>query len=116
MSSALIFCHIDQKREARNVIENLVGTENMAIAATEGGILIVGAKIVIGTMSVIVESVTEIQTAPAIMIQEVTAGHALAHGNVPRIMIATGDCSSVVAIFLLLSFYNYTCFLLLLDK
>lgn len=99
MSFFIFFiCHTDLKSEVRNMTENRVGIENGEIAATEGGILIVGAEIVIGTMIVIAESVTEIQTGPAIMIQEVTVGHAHGQGNVPRIMIATGDCSSIVAI------------------
>ncbi|TQD68580.1 hypothetical protein C1H46_045887 [Malus baccata] len=64
--------------------------------------MIVGAEIAIGTMIEIVDMiaiVTEIQIAPAIMIQEVAGGHAHDRGNVPGIMIATGACSSVVADF-----------------
>ncbi|CAB4316116.1 unnamed protein product [Prunus armeniaca] len=83
----------DQKSEVRNATGNQVGIGNEEIAATEVGIMIVGAEIVIGIMIEIADmiaSVTEIQIAPAIMIQEVAVGHAHDQGSVPGIMIATG--------------------------
>lgn len=81
---------------------NQVGIENAELAATGVGIMIVGAEIMIGTMIEIADmivSVTEIQSAPAIMIREVTAGHGRGQGSIPGIMIATGAYSSMVADF-----------------
>lgn len=55
--------------------------------------MIVVVEIVIGTMIEIADmivSVIGILIATEVMIQEVTAGHALGQGNVREIMIATG--------------------------
>lgn len=60
---------------------------------TVEGIMIIVAEIVIGTMIEIadmIESVIGILIATEVMIQEVTAGHALGQGNIQEIMIATG--------------------------
>ena len=50
-------------------------------------------NVVTGIMTGIVDmivNVTEVQTAPAIMIQEVVTGHVLGPGNILGIMITTG--------------------------
>jgi hypothetical protein len=60
-------------------------------AVIGAGITIVGAEIVIGIMTVnVIRSVTEIQIAPVVMIQEVAAGHGQGQWSVPGSMIATG--------------------------
>lgn len=98
---SFVLCPIGRKNEVR------IGTENQAgimrrkqvgimiegIVVTAGGIMIVVVEIVIGTMIEIADmiaSVIGILIATEVMIQEVTAGHALGQGNVREIMIATG--------------------------
>lgn len=60
---------------------------------TGGESMIEKAEIVTGIMTGIVDmiaNVTEVQIAPAIMIQEVVADHVLGPGNILGIMITTG--------------------------
>jgi hypothetical protein len=72
---------------------NLAGIMREEIAVIGAGITIIEAEIVIGTMTVkgdMIGSVTEIQIAPVVMIQEVAAGHGQGQWSAPGIMIATG--------------------------
>lgn len=60
---------------------------------TGGESMIEKAETVTGIMTGIVDmivNVTEVQSAPAIMIQEVVADHVLGLGNILGIMITTG--------------------------
>jgi hypothetical protein len=84
---------IDQKSEVGMETGNLAGIMREEIAVIGAGITIIEAEIVIGTMTVkgdMIGSVTEIQIAPVVMIQEVAAGHGQGQWIAPGIMIATG--------------------------
>ncbi|GKV50051.1 hypothetical protein SLEP1_g56766 [Rubroshorea leprosula] len=70
---------------------NQVGTKIKGIAVTEGGIMIIGAEIMIG---VVIEIVIRIMSALKLMILEVATGHVQGLGKAPRIMITTGLCKT----------------------
>ena len=89
----ILLYFIDRKSEVGMETGNLAGIMREEIAVIGAGITIIEAEIVIGTMTVkgdMIGSVTEIQIAPVVMIQEVAAGHGQGQWNAPGIMIATG--------------------------
>lgn len=104
-----IIC-IDQKNGVGIETGSLVGTVNLVIVVNEGETMIVGAEIVIGIMIEIVDmiaTVTETQTAPAPMTQEVVGGHALDPESDLEIMIDIGtDFLDHPWILFFLSFFN----------
>ena len=84
---------VDRENEVEIAIENQAGIEIGEIAVTGGESMIEKAETVTGIMTGIVDmivNVTEVQSAPAIMIQEIVADHVLGLENILGIMITTG--------------------------
>lgn len=85
----------------------------MVIVVNEGETMIVGAEIVIGIMIEIVDmiaTVTETQTAPAPMTQEVVGGHALDPESDLEIMIDIGtDFLDYPWILFFFVFFQHAC-------